>query len=152
MFGDLFLSSCPGMGKDLLGDIQIIKDLNIKCLISLVEENELTHLGAKHLFKELNKNNIKWIHFELINFGIPNLNQYDELNSHIKTISQRILNGDNIYIHCMAGLGRTGMIAALILTKLGLSAQQSIKVIRDNRPGSIETEAQENFVCGFKLN
>jgi protein-tyrosine phosphatase len=52
----------------------------------------------------------------------------------------------------MAGLGRTGMIAALILTKLGLSAQQSIKVIRDNRPGSIETEAQENFVCEFRLN
>jgi hypothetical protein len=47
VFGDLFLSSCPGMGKDLLGDIQIIKDLNIKCLISLVEENELTNLGAK---------------------------------------------------------------------------------------------------------
>ena len=58
MFGDLFLSSCPGMGKDLLGDIQIIKDLNIKCLISLVEENELTNLGAKDLFKELDKNNI----------------------------------------------------------------------------------------------
>ena len=102
MFGDLFLSSCPGIGKDLLGDIQVIKDLNIKCLISLVEENELKHLGAKDLFKELDKNNIKWIHFEIINFGIPNLNQYDELNSHIKTISQRILNGENIYIHCMA--------------------------------------------------
>ena len=78
MFGDLFLSSCPGMGKDLLGDIQVIKDLNIKCLISLVEENELTNLGAKDLFKELDKNNIKWLHFEIINFGIPNLNQYDE--------------------------------------------------------------------------
>ena len=152
MFGDLFLSSCPGMGKDLLGDIQIIKDLNIKFLISLVEENELTNLGAKNLFKELDKNKIKLIHFEIINFDIPYLNQYDELNSHIKTISQRILNGENIYIHCMAGLGRTGMIAALILTKFGLSAQQSIKVIRDNRPGSIETEAQENFVCGFRLN
>ena len=58
MFGDLFLSSCPGMGKDLLGDIQIIKDLNIKCLISLVEHDELNHLGAKYLFKELDKNNI----------------------------------------------------------------------------------------------
>ena len=69
MFGDLFLSSCPGMGKDLLGDIQIIKDLNIKCLISLVEENELTNLGAKDLFKELDKNKIKWVHFEIINFS-----------------------------------------------------------------------------------
>ena len=115
MFGDLFLSSCPGMGKDLLGDIQIIKDLNIKCLISLVEENELTHLGAKDLFKELNKNNIKWVHFELINFGIPNLNQYDELNSHIKTISQRILNGENIYIHCMAAVSYTHLTLPTII-------------------------------------
>jgi len=152
MYGDLFLSSCPGMGKDLLGDIQIIKDLNIKCLISLVEHDELNHLGAKYLFKELDKNNIQWIQFEIKNFGIPTINQYDELNSHIKTIYQRILIGENIYIHCMAGLGRTGMLAALILTKLGLHAKQSIKVIRDNRPGSIETLAQENFVCEFRLN
>lgn len=152
MFGDLFLSSCPGMGKDLLGDIQIIKDLNIKCLISLVEHDELNHLGAKYLFKELDKNNIQWIHFEIKNFDIPTLNQYDKLNSNIKNISQRILNGENIFIHCMAGLGRTGMLAALILTKLGLHAKQSIEIIRNNRPGSIETEAQENFVCEFKLD
>lgn len=152
MFGDLFLSSCPGMGKDLLGDIQIIKDLNIKCLISLVEHDELNHLGAKYLFKELDKNNIQWIHFEIKNFDVPTLNQYDKLNSNIKNISQRILNGENILIHCMAGLGRTGMLAALILTKLGLNAKQSIEIIRNNRPGSIETEAQENFVCEFKLD
>ena len=52
----------------------------------------------------------------------------------------------------MAGLGRTGMLAALILTKLGLQTKQSIEIIRNNRPGSIETEAQENYVYEFKLN
>ena len=61
VFGDLFLSSCPGIGKDLLGDIQIIKDLNIKCLISLMEKDELNHFGAGNLFKELDQNKIKWI-------------------------------------------------------------------------------------------
>jgi protein-tyrosine phosphatase len=152
VFGDLFLSSCPGMGKDLLGDVQIIKDLNIKCLISLMEKDELNHFGAKNLFKELDQNKIKWIHFEIKNFGIPTLNQDDELNSHIKTINQRILNGENVYIHCMAGLGRTGMLAALILIKLGLQIKQSIQIIINTRPGSIETEAQENFVYEFRLN
>jgi protein-tyrosine phosphatase len=152
VFGDLFLSSCPGIGKDLLSDIQIIKDLNIKCLISLMEKDELNHFGAGNLFKELDQNKIKWIHFEIKNFGIPTLNQENELNSHIKTVSQKILNGENVYIHCMAGLGRTGMLAALILTKLGLQTKQSIKIIRNNRPGSIETEAQENYVYEFKLN
>ena len=150
MFGDLFLSSCPGIGKDLLGDIQIIKDLNIKCLKTETESG--FDFGAGNLFKELDQNKIKWIHFEIKNFGIPSFNQENELNSHIKTVSQKILNGENVYIHCMAGLGRTGMLAALILTKLGLQTKQSIEIIRNNRPGSIETEAQENYVYEFKLN
>jgi hypothetical protein len=98
VFGDLFLSSCPGIGKDLLSDIQIIKDLNIKCLISLMEKDELNHFGAGNLFKELDQNKIKWIHFEIKNFGIPTFNQENELNSHIKTISQKILDGENVYI------------------------------------------------------
>jgi hypothetical protein len=43
------------------------------------------------------------------------------------------------------------MVAALILIKLGIDINQSIKLIRNIRPGSIETEEQEKFVRNFKL-
>ena len=89
--------------------------------------------------------------FEIENFGVPKFSQYALLNQNINTVSNDIINGKNILIHCMAGLGRTGMIAALILIKLGIDINQSIKLIRNIRPGSIETEEQEKFVRNFKL-
>ena len=44
------------------------------------------------------------------------------------------------------GLGRTGMIAARILVEMGLSAELAIKSVREARPGTIETAAQEAYV------
>jgi protein-tyrosine phosphatase len=120
-------------------------------VLSLLEEHELSHLGAKSLLKELSVKNIQWMRFEIENFGVPKFSQYALLNQNINTVSNDIINGKNILIHCMAGLGRTGMIAALILIKLGIDINQSIKLIRNIRPGSIETEEQEKFVRNFKL-
>ena len=151
IFGDLYISSCPGIGRDLATDIKTIQDLNIVIVLSLLEEHELSHLGAKSLLKELSVKNIQWMRFEIENFGVPKFSQYALLNQNINTISNDIINGKNILIHCMAGLGRTGMIAALILIKLGIDINQSIKLIRNIRPGSIETEEQEKFVRNFKL-
>ena len=53
-----------------------------------------------------------------------------------------------VVIHCNAGLGRTGMVAGLLLKKMGLIAEP-IKHIRKFRPGSIETHEQETFVNNF---
>ena len=151
IFGDLYISRCPGIGRDLATDIKTIQDLNIVIVLSLLEEHELSHLGVKSLLKELSVKNIQWMRFEIENFGVPKFSQYALLNQNINTVSNDIINGKNILIHCMAGLGRTGMIAALILIKLGIDINQSIKLIRNIRPGSIETEEQEKFVRNFKL-
>ena len=140
------------MGKDLLGDIEIIKDLDISCVASLVGKDELTELGVKNLSENISSQNIKFIQFEIKNFGIPTTTQYEELKSFINEIKDNIISGKNVFVHCMAGLGRTGMIAALVLAKLGISINQSITIIRDTRPGSIETAEQEGFVRNFKLN
>ena len=49
-------------------------------------------------------------------------------------------------IHCHAGLGRTGLLAATFLVSMGLTADSAIKTIRETRPGSIETTEQERYV------
>ena len=50
-------------------------------------------------------------------------------------------------VHCAAGLGRTGMLAAMLLTELGVSPTDAIRRVRAARPGAIETEAQAAFVA-----
>jgi ADP-ribosyl-[dinitrogen reductase] hydrolase len=67
-----------------------------------------------------------------------------------EALRARLRAGFNILIHCKGGLGRAGMIAARLLTELGVPPSQAIANTRNARPGAIETAAQEAFVHTIK--
>ncbi len=52
-------------------------------------------------------------------------------------------------MHCLAGLGRTGTIAACCLVASGRSPADAIRAVRAARPGSVQNPAQEAFVVAF---
>ena len=54
--------------------------------------------------------------------------------------------GEGVALHCRAGLGRTGTIAARSLLERGLSLAEAIAAVRRARPGTIETRGQEAYL------
>jgi protein-tyrosine phosphatase len=61
--------------------------------------------------------------------------------------------GNNIDIHCHAGLGRTGLFAACLATRqLGMSGDSAIQWIRGLVPGSVESDEQERVIREFSLS
>ncbi|CAM9647980.1 unnamed protein product, partial [Choristocarpus tenellus] len=55
-----------------------------------------------------------------------------------------------IAVHCHAGYGRTGLvIASLLVFTKNLTAAQAISLVRDRRPGSVQTDAQVAIVEEF---
>ena len=49
-------------------------------------------------------------------------------------------------MHCGAGIGRTGTMIACYLVDKGFSAEEAIQLVRQARPGSIETREQEQVI------
>ena len=60
--------------------------------------------------------------------------------------------GRKVLLHCLAGLGRSGTMAALFLKHQGMPAERAIDHVRRCRPGSIQTQAQWDIVMDYKFN
>ena len=123
-------------------DLEIINKQKIKLIVSLLPDMEINKLGFDDFiwFKEEKE----YIKFPIDDFGVPPNNKYDELKKLISTIKKNLILLNPVLIHCNGGKGRSGMIAALVLK--AMKEKDTVKKVRENVVGAIETEEQETFV------
>ena len=89
---------------------------------------------------------IGYLHVPTPDLTAPDM---DEIDLAVDFINEEIKNEQAVMVHCAAGLGRAGTILACYFIKYkNFSAKQAIKKIRDERPGSIQSESQE-LAIGF---
>jgi atypical dual specificity phosphatase len=91
--------------------------------------------------------------FSVADFGTPTLH---EMAAIVRAIDAALLAGAKVYVHCRAGIGRTGTLAGCLLVEQGLDAGQALEVLRDKwrvmaklsaAPHSPETRAQRDFIA-----
>jgi len=128
----------PGRERDLEEDLAWLQSAGIKVLVSLTEEPVPE--------KALEKYGMEGLHLPVEDFTPPTLEQIDRF---LEEVDRARLEGFALGIHCTAGKGRTGTMLAAYLVTRGLSAEEAIAEIRDLRPGSVETPAQEERVAEF---
>ena len=69
------------------------------------------------------------------------------MNDMVHFLDDVVNQGKKIMIHCVGGLGRSGMVAASYLKFKGINAEDAIEVVRAARgPRAIESRVQEEFV------
>lgn len=134
--------------RDLAADLDRLRDCyQPDLLVSLIESHEFDLLKIPDLFEQAEARGMQVRHFPIPDFGVPrSIDLFAEL---VQDILAAATEGKTIVIHCKAGLGRSGLVAASCLVALGSTPAEAFQLVRRSRPGTIETVEQEAFVHRF---
>jgi len=155
-FGKIGITFCPGKQdrfaatgawhRDLALDLDVIQHWGATLIITLLESIEIKELKVPELGQAIQTRGIDWRHLPIADYSVPSTefeHQWIEQGHEIRT---RLLNGQNILLHCKGGLGRAGMMAARLLAELGMDPVTAIRAVRRVRKGAIETPSQFHVV------
>lgn len=146
--GRVGLSTCPGRpacDAQLEVDLAVMKAARVTTVLTLVDEPEQARYGVRTLAAGLLAAGVRQMVFPLVD-GHPPLD-VEVTRPVCLEVLRRLGEGENVLIHCIGGWGRSGTLAAALLTHEGLSGQRAIELVRRARsPRCIETMAQEVFV------
>jgi atypical dual specificity phosphatase len=132
--GKLGGHQAPSSEQDLIS----LKKQGILALVRMIESDK-----ADISSNQIDKLGMSDCHEPVTDFGTPKPEQITRI---IKFIDKSISAKRPVGVSCKAGLGRTGTILACYLVSQGYAADVAINEIRKKRPGSIETEGQENAI------
>ena len=157
--GVIGMSACPGIRiettrrgnvqKNLKRDLLACQQWGASGILSLNDPDELHGLGLGDLGMQIMDTGIWWRHLPIADMDVPDGSFEDMWSVEGRQLIASLIAGEKIVIHCLAGLGRTGMIAARLLVEMGMAPALAVAEVRKVRPRAIQTDAQESYVHQF---
>lgn len=127
--GRLWLQSMPGRREPwgFFLDEARLQQLNlVVCLNPLEEVAALS--PAYHKAIAEGRLPFRWMHVPMRDYGLAS--DATAFRQGVEQIAQGLRLGDRALLHCAAGMGRTGTMAACVLKRLGMSTTEAVDAVR----------------------
>ena len=146
--GSLSIMAKPISGEWIEESFSDIASAGINRIVSLLELQEAKDVGlsAEKLLSE--KNNIEFISYPIPDRGLPP--SLSEFSKFTKRLYHEAAAGLNTVIHCRAGIGRTGIVAAGVLLHCGYEPLAAFKHISKLRGVSVPDTVEQE--CWLTIN
>ena len=148
--GKIYRSPMPFGPYDAAGIIfEAYKSHNVSVVVVLAEDDECLQKAKRNLHAFYTEQGLEVICSPIRDFSVPSLT---DLQTGLNQIIAHATYGRNVAIHCSAGIGRTGLFAALLARALlGLTGEEAIQWVRRYIDGAVETPEQRQFVISASV-
>ncbi len=120
-------------------EFQELREQGVRAIVSLTE-SPLNRAVIEEF-------GFEYKHLPVADFTPPTLEQIRQFVAFVQRMRRA---GKPVAAHCGAGQGRTGAMLACYLVSRGMSADDAIAEVRRKRPGSVETQEQEDRVREYE--
>jgi len=127
--GFLAVGGRPGPGKP-----KLLKEEGTTTIVTLLKTTEK---GVEELGEIIKAEGINWIWFPF-SAGKSDLVFEEKLMKSVNGLFSEVIklleNGEKVFIHCAAGIHRTGIITSGLLRRCGFSKEETFNLIKEIRP------------------
>jgi protein-tyrosine phosphatase len=143
--GRIALSARPRGGDWLTDEIGDWKRAGIGAVLSLLELQEERDLGLPSEAAEVRGQGLEFLTYPIPDRHVPNLEA--KLAQVLEKLDNTLSKGKNVVIHCRQGVGRSGLVAACLLVKKGMSPGAAVEKVSVARGVAVpETEEQREWI------
>ncbi|NHZ91984.1 protein tyrosine phosphatase [Massilia sp. CCM 8733] len=138
--GVLAVMAKPVAGEWIGDEFSGIARYGITEMVSLLERHEIRELGLTGAPALCASNGIAFTSFPIADRGLPAAPGVFAL---VHEIGRRIADGAHTVIHCRAGIGRTGLLAAAVLVRHGHAPEAAFKLVSRARGVQVPDTAEQ---------
>ncbi len=148
--GKLAVSARPRAGEWLGDDVASWRRSGVSAVLSLLTPDEEKNLDLLGEAAEVRTQGMHFTSFPIPDRQIPRSDaKWIEV---LETVSDALSTGKNVLIHCRQGIGRSGLVAACLLVKKGMSPGAAIESVSAARGVSIpETVEQRDWIDHYAV-
>jgi protein-tyrosine phosphatase len=143
--GRIALSARPRGGDWLTDEVSDWKRSGIGTVVSLLEPQEEKDLDLQREAAEVRDKGLRFVSFPIPDRQVPRSEM--ELAHALERVEHSLSNRENVLIHCRQGVGRSGLVAACLLVKKGVSPGAAVEKITAARGVAVpETDEQREWI------
>jgi protein-tyrosine phosphatase len=148
--GQLIFTPCPGTKDASLHDsLAQLKAAGAVALITLMPTHELTQNNADNIGAICAEQGLAWFQLPIEDDCAPEQAFEQAFSANKAAILAQLQNRQAVAIHCKGGSGRTGLVAAILMTQLGYSKADATTQVQQLRPKALCHPVHQAYFAAF---